>query len=142
MFQLSLDGNISDASYSAPDGFKLLGSHIEDGRTVVAIGTDKEGGDTIPSGEPFVTVAAPDTPCVKYGVNDTTMLLAAEEGVEAVSMESGKRVTFVQPVFYLNYLKFFRASMVFWSSSGLGTSFFPVMARAKFSAMISSGLVV
>lgn len=90
VFQLSLDGNISDASYSAPDGFKLLGSHIEDGRTVVAIGTDKEGGDTIPSGEPFVTVAAPDTPCVKYGVNDTTMLLAAEEGVEAVSMESGK----------------------------------------------------
>lgn len=90
MFQLSLEGNISDASYSAPDGFKLLGSHIEDGRTVMAIGTDKEGGDTIPSGEPFVTVAAPDTPCVKYGVNDTTMLLAAEEGVEAVSMESGK----------------------------------------------------
>lgn len=90
MFQLSLEGNISDASYSAPDGFKLLGSHIEDGRTVMAIGTDKEGGDTIPSGEPYVTVAAPDTPCVKYGANDTTMLLAAEEGVEAVSMESGK----------------------------------------------------
>ena len=90
MFQLSLEGNISEASYSAPDGFKLLGSHIEDGRTVMAIGTDKEGGDTIPSGEPFVTVAAPETPCVKYGVNDTTMLLAAEEGVEAVSMESGK----------------------------------------------------
>lgn len=92
VFQLSLKGNISYVSYSVPDGFKFLGADTdtEDGRTIVAIGTDKEGGDAIPSGEPFVTVAASDTPSVTYGVNDTTMLLATEDGVEAVSMESGK----------------------------------------------------
>lgn len=88
MLQLSLEGDILNSTYSVPEGFELIGTYEEKGKTVMAIGTTKEGGDVIPSGKPIVTVMAADTPELKYGENDTTMQLATPDGIENVSFES------------------------------------------------------
>lgn len=88
MLQLSLEGDILNSTYSVPEGFELIGTYEEKGKTVMAIGTAKEGGDVIPSGKPIVTVMAADTPELKYGENDTTMQLATPDGIETVSFES------------------------------------------------------
>ena len=83
-----LEGDILNSTYSVPEGFELIGTYEEKGKTVIAIGTTKEGGDVIPSGKPIVTVMAADTPELKYGEKDTTMQLATPDGIETVSFES------------------------------------------------------
>ena len=88
MLQIALDGNITETSAAAPEGFEVIGAYTEDGRSVVAIGSTRKDGCVIPANVPLVTVKASETPSVKYGPHETVMQKIAEAGVEVVSLEA------------------------------------------------------
>lgn len=89
MFQLALDGSVSEITYALPEGFEIIGSGEKDGITVIAIGTQHEGGLSIPANTPFITLKAAAMPGVLYGENYTTMLRATESDIETLSLETG-----------------------------------------------------
>lgn len=92
MFQLALEGGISEITYALPSGFELIGAGEKDGVTVIAIGTTVKGGLTIPADTPFITVTAASQPGVLYGDNFTTAERASAHGIEIVSLESSETV--------------------------------------------------
>lgn len=87
MLQIALEGDISETSVAAPEGFKLIGAYAEDGKSVVAIGSSEKDGRIVPANVPIVTVKASETPSVIYGEHDTMMQRADEYGIENVSLE-------------------------------------------------------
>lgn len=92
MFQLTLEGGVSEITYALPSGFELIGAGEKDGVTVIAIGTTVKGGLTIPADTPFITVTAASQPGVLYGDNFTTAERASAHGIETVSLESSETV--------------------------------------------------
>ena len=87
MLQIALEGDISETSAAAPEGFKLIGAYAEDGKSVVAIGSTEKGGSVVPADVPIVTVKATETPSVIYGEHDTVMQRADEYGIENIPLE-------------------------------------------------------
>ena len=92
MFQLALEGGVSEITYALPSGFELIGAGEKDGVTVIAIGTTVKGGLTIPADTPFITVTAASQPGVLYGDNFTTAERASAHGIETVSLEASETV--------------------------------------------------
>lgn len=92
MFQLALEGGVTEITYALPSGFELIGAGEKDGVTVIAIGTTVKGGLTIPADTPFITVTAASQPGVLYGDNFTTAERASAHGIEIVSLESSETV--------------------------------------------------
>ena len=92
MFQLALEGSVSEITYALPSGFELIGAGEKDGVTVIAIGTTVKGGLTIPADTPFITVTAASQPGILYGNNFTTAERASAHGIETVSLESSETV--------------------------------------------------
>lgn len=89
MFQLELEGDVSNLTYALPEGFKLIGQNIGEGETILAIGTMEKGGRIIPANTAIIAFEAPSTPSIKYGDNYTTMQLATAKGIDALSFEAG-----------------------------------------------------
>ena len=89
MLQLAFEGSISEITYALPEGFEIIGSGEKDGITVIAIGTQHEGGLSIPADTPFVTIKAAAMPGILYGEDFTTMQRASENGIEIISLETG-----------------------------------------------------
>ena len=87
MLQIALEGDISETSAAAPEGFELIGAYAEDGKSVVAIGSTEKGGSVVPADVPIVTVKATETPSVIYGEHDTVMQRADEYGIENIPLE-------------------------------------------------------
>ena len=100
MLQIALDGNITETSAAAPEGFEVIGAYTEDGRSVVAIGSTRKDGCVIPANVPLVTVKASETPSVKYGPHETVMQKIAEAGVEVVSLEASGQGSVESKEFY------------------------------------------
>ena len=92
MFQLALEGGVTEITYALPSGFELIGAGEKDGVTVIAIGTTVKGGLTIPADTPFITVTAASQPGILYGNNFTTAERASAHGIETVSLESSETV--------------------------------------------------
>lgn len=92
MFQLALEGGVSEITYALPSGFQLIGAVEKDGVTVIAIGTTVKGGLAIPADTPFITVTTASQPGVLYGDNFTTAERASAHGIETVSLESSETV--------------------------------------------------
>lgn len=92
MFQLALEGGVTEITYALPSGFELIGAGEKDGVTVIAIGTMVKGGLTIPADTPFITVTAASQPGVLYGDNFTTAERASAHGIEIVPLESSETV--------------------------------------------------
>ena len=87
MLQIALEGDISETSAAAPEGFELIGAYAKDGKSVVAIGSSEKGGRIVPADVPIVTVKASETPSVIYGEHDTVMQRADEYGIENIPLE-------------------------------------------------------
>ena len=87
VLQIALEGDISETSAAAPEGFELIGAYAKDGKSVVAIGSSEKGGRIVPANVPIVTVKASETPSVIYGEHDTVMQRADEYGIENIPLE-------------------------------------------------------
>ena len=87
VLQIALEGDISETSAAAPEGFELIGAYAKDGKSVVAIGSSEKGGRIVPADVPIVTVKASETPSVIYGEHDTVMQRADEYGIENIPLE-------------------------------------------------------
>ena len=88
MLQIALEGMITETSVAAPEGFELIGTFVNDDRTVVAVGSTYRYGAVIPADVPIVTVRASNSPSVVYGPNATIMQRVTETGVETIPLEA------------------------------------------------------
>lgn len=88
MFQLALKGNVNNLTYALPEGFQLIGQHIQEDETILAIGTMEKGGRMIPASTPIIAFEAPSMPSIQYGDNYTTMQLATAKGIDTISFEA------------------------------------------------------
>lgn len=88
MFQLALEGDVSNLTYALPEGFQLIGQNIGECETILAIGTMEKGGRIIPAKTAIIAFEAPSMPSIKYGDNNTTMQLAEADGIHTLSFEA------------------------------------------------------